>query len=88
MKTSTKDFIHSRGMNSDVQTVTMLHREAENILKAEEIYDCAYRITMISGEENIINEDEMRYLRDLCQDSVNNDFDIYYLNGDVTTAVS
>lgn len=83
----TKDFIYARGMNSDVQTVKMLHREAANILKAEEIYEGAYRITMISGDERVINEDEMKYLRDLCQDSVNNDFDIYMLNGNVETAV-
>lgn len=87
MKTATKDFIHSRGMNSDIQTVNMLHREASNILKAEEMYEGAYRITMITGEERIINEDEIQYLRDLCQDSVNHDFDIYYLNGEVNTAV-
>jgi len=84
----TQDFIYARGMNSDVQTVKMLQKEAFNILKAEEIYEGAYRITMISGEERIINQDEMTYLRDLLQDNEqNNDFDIYYLNGDVTTAV-
>lgn len=87
MKIETKDFIQARGMNSDYQTVRMLHREAANILKAEEVFEGAYRITMISGEERIINEDEMKYLRDLCSDSINNDFDIYYLNGDVVTAV-
>jgi hypothetical protein len=87
MKNETKHIIHGRGMNSDVQTVRMLHQEASNILKAEEVSEGAYRITMISGEEKMINEDEMNYLRDLCSDSVNNDFDIYYLNGDVVTAV-
>lgn len=87
MKVITKDFITARGMNSDKETVTMLHREAANILKAEEI-NTAYRIFLISGEEIIINEDELRYLRDLCQDSINNDFDIYYMDGEVTAAVA
>lgn len=89
MKETSKDFRHAKsGMNSDVETVEMLHREAANILKAEEIHEGeSFRITMITGEERIINGDELKYLRGLCLDSVTNDFDIYYLNGEITTAI-
>jgi len=87
MKTATKDFIHARGMNSDVNTINMLMREATNIIEATEVYEGAYRLKFESGESRLINEDEMKWLRDYVQECTEIDFYIKMLDGSIKTAV-
>jgi hypothetical protein len=89
MKTVTKDFIHARGMNSDVQTIEMLMREAANVVEATELFvEGAYRIQFASGESTVINNDEMKWLRDYVQECTESDFYIKMLDGSTNTAVA
>lgn len=88
MKTITKDFIQAHGINSDAQTMNMLRREATNIVEATELFvEGAYRIHFASGESRVINNDEMRWLRDYVQDCTDSDFTIKMLDGTTTLAV-
>lgn len=87
MKTQTKDFIHARGMNSDVETIEMLMRKADGITQANQIYEGAYRICFGPNDSTVINDDEMKWLREYVQDHTEIDFTIYMLDGGITLAV-